>query len=338
MTWRERRIVTILSTILLILMAALLVVLGMRYRASRDIGKEDPTVPGDTAVTVNQYAYTSLQYDNGSTTLSFARDETGAWTWDGGHDFPLDDTVVNSILELLTNWQPQQILTGAEAQEKSGLSEPVASLTAATASGAVTTVLFGNTTTDGSSYYVCRSGDENTVYILADTLYQLMNVPIYDMYDLPELPELREDRILSVTVQGVSPDGDQPGPLTVLTAQRAEDDTVTTWRSSGANVTDLPLVQSLLEDVTALTITKCVDFDPSDEAASLCGFDEPAAKLDITYATEGGAQQELHIVIGNRLPDGSGRYIRLGDDTTLFFLPTELLDPLMRIAAEGLGD
>ena len=40
MTWRERRIVTILSTILLILMAALLVVLGMRYRASRDIGKE----------------------------------------------------------------------------------------------------------------------------------------------------------------------------------------------------------------------------------------------------------------------------------------------------------
>ena len=98
------------------------------------------------------------------------------------------------------------------------------------------------------------------------------------------------------------------------------------------------LVQSLLEDVTALTITKCVDFDPSDEAASLCGFDEPAAKLDITYATEGGAQQELHIVIGNRLPDGSGRYIRLGDDTTLFFLPTELLDPLMRIAAEGLGD
>ena len=335
MTWSERRIVTILSTILLLLMAALLVVLGMRYRASRDIGKEDPA-PGETGVAADQNAYTSLQYDNGSTTLSFTRDDNGTWTWDGSRDFPLDDTVITSILELLTNWKPQQTLTGAEAVEKSGLSEPVASLTAATASGAVTTVLFGNTTTDGNSYYVRLNGDETTVYILADTLYQLMKVPVYDMYDLPELPELTEDRILSVTVQGASPDGDQPGPLTVLTAQRAEDDTVTTWRSSGANVTDVPLVQSLLEDVTALTITKCVDFDPSDEAASFCGFDEPAAKLDIAYTTEGGAQQALRITVGERLPDGSGRYIRLEDDTTLFFLPTELLDPLMRIAAEGL--
>ncbi|MCF2663743.1 DUF4340 domain-containing protein [Oscillibacter valericigenes] len=335
MTWRERRIVTILSTILLILMAALLVVLGMRYRASRDIGKEDPA-PGETGVAADQNAYTSLQYDNGSTTLSFTRDDNGTWTWDGSRDFPLDDTVITSILELLTNWKPQQTLTGAEAVEKSGLSEPVASLTAATASGAVTTVLFGNTTTDGNSYYVRLNGDETTVYILADTLYQLMKVPVYDMYDLPELPELTEDRILSVTVQGASPDGDQPGPLTVLTAQRAEDDTVTTWRSSGANVTDMPLVQSLLEDVTALTITRCVDFDPSDEAATFCGFDAPAAKLDIAYTTEGGAQQALRITVGERLPDGSGRYIRLGDDTTLFFLSTELLDPLMRIAAEGL--
>lgn len=337
MTWRERQIVTILSTILLILMAALLVVLGMRYRASRDIGKEDPA-PGEPGVVVDQDAYISLLYNNGSATLSFTRNEAGTWTWDGSRDFPLDDTVVNSILELLTNWKPQQTLTGAEAQEQSGLSEPVASLTATTSSGAVTTVLFGNTTTDGNSYYVRLNGDETTVYILADTLYQLMKVPVYDMYDLPELPVLSEDRIQSVTVQGASPDGDIPGPLTVLTAQRAEDDDITTWRSSGANVTDVPLVQSLLEDVTALTITRCVDFDPSEEAASFCGFDEPAARLHITYTTEGGAQQDLRITVGNRLPDDSGRYIRLGDDTTLFFLPTELLDPLMRIAAEGLGD
>ena len=117
MTWRERRIVTILSTILLILMAALLVVLGMRYRASRDIGNEDP-VSGDTAVAADQNAYTSLQYDNGSTTLSFTRDENGTWTWDGSRDFPLDDTVITSILELLTNWKPQQILTGAHSRSK----------------------------------------------------------------------------------------------------------------------------------------------------------------------------------------------------------------------------
>ena len=35
MTWRERRIVTILATILLVLVAALLIVLGIRFREWR---------------------------------------------------------------------------------------------------------------------------------------------------------------------------------------------------------------------------------------------------------------------------------------------------------------
>ena len=47
-------------------------------------------------------------------------------------------------------------------------------------------------------------------------------------------------------------------------------------------------------------------------------------------------KETLSFTIGNRLPDGSGRYVRLGDDTTIYFLPTELLDPLMRVAVEGL--
>lgn len=336
MTWRERRIVTILSTILLILMAALLVVLGMRYRASRDAGADPGTSQEADSMVTDKTAYTSLLYDNGSTTLSFTRDEAGCWSWDGNQDFPLDDTVITSILELLTDWKPQQVLSGTDAQEQSGLSEPVASLTASTADGTATTVLFGNTTTDGDSYYVRLNGDEATVYILADTLYKLMEIPIYDMCQLPELPTLTEARIQSITIQGAAEEAEQVGLITVLTAQRAEDDTATTWRSSGANVTDVPAVKSLLEDVTALTITKCVDFNPSDKAVTLCGLDAPTAVLDVSYTSEGGAQQNLHIAIGNRLLDGSGRYIRIGEDTTIYFLSTELLDPLMRIAAEGL--
>jgi len=47
-------------------------------------------------------------------------------------------------------------------------------------------------------------------------------------------------------------------------------------------------------------------------------------------------EQALSITIGNRLPDGSGRYVRLGESPTIYFLPTELLDPLMRLSSEGL--
>ena len=44
MTWKERRTITILSSILLILVIALLIVLGVRYRQSRE-------TPADSAAT-----------------------------------------------------------------------------------------------------------------------------------------------------------------------------------------------------------------------------------------------------------------------------------------------
>ena len=48
MTWKERRIVTILTTIVLVLAAALLIVLGIRFREWRAAQQADPAgAPAD---------------------------------------------------------------------------------------------------------------------------------------------------------------------------------------------------------------------------------------------------------------------------------------------------
>ena len=47
MTWKERRIVTILTTIVLVLAAALLIVLGIRFREWRAAQQADPAGPVD---------------------------------------------------------------------------------------------------------------------------------------------------------------------------------------------------------------------------------------------------------------------------------------------------
>ena len=120
----------------------------------------------------------------------------------------------------------------------------------------------------------------------------------------------------------------------VLTAQQT-DDTVT-WRSGGANVTDDPTVRSLLEDLTALSFSRCVDYNPSDEAVTICGLDQPEAAVRLNYLTDSGTEAELVLSVGDRLPDRSGRYAQLEDDTTIYLLETALLDPLMRVAASGL--
>lgn len=333
MTWKERRIVTILTTIVLILAAALLIVLGIRFREWRsDDGAGAGSV--STGAMADAGAYTSLIYDNGTTTLSFAQSDAGTWTWTGDDTFPLDDTVIRQILDLLVNWDPQQTLTDEKALESSGLSEPTASLTAATDSGSASTVLFGRATTDGASCYARLNGDESTVYIIPGTLRELMNTPIYDMCRLPELPQLRETDITEISLQGPAGKDGTAASATLLTA--ASDGDTVSWRSNGANVTDDPTVRSLLEDVTALRVAKCVDYNPSEEAVAICGLDAPEARLTLRFLSSSGAEGQLDLAVGARLPDKSGRYVQVGDDTTIYLLETALLDPLMRVAATGL--
>ena len=332
MTWSERRIVTVLSSILAILCAILLVVLGIRYRETRDT--EQPDAPVLSTEAQNEsFVFSELTYYNGSTTLSFSRNESGAWVWSDDPAFPLDDNTILAITDWLSNWNPLETITDSEVIANSGLDEPDANLTAVTSSGK-TSLVFGKKTDTG--YYVRLNKDETTAYLIDPSLYDLMCVPIYDMCILPELPALSEDSIQAIVISGAATEDVAEGLSTVLTAQQADDDaSVTTWRSSGANVTDDPYVRALLTDLASLAFVKCVIYRPSEEAASICGFDNPA-KISVTYTTENGSDSALDLVIGAPLPDGSGRYVRLGEDSTIYLLPTESLDPLMHISAVGL--
>jgi len=335
MSWKERKLVAILSMILAVLVIALILVLAGRYR---DKLNAEETVPEEESagLVTDHEEFTSLTYDNGETTLSFERDETGIWRWTADRDMPLDDSVILDILGLLATWTPQQVLTDSDALEASGLDEPTGSLTASTSTGTYTKVLFGKTTTDGASDYVRLNDDESTVYIIDGTLSDLMEIPVYDMCRLPSLPVLEESRIRSIIIRGAAQEEGSTGLTTSLSAQSMEGEAHTSWRSEGANVTDDPTVRALLEDLTTLTFNKCIDCNPSDEAAVICGFDAPSAVVKISYVTEGGTDQTLELIIGNRLPDKSGRYTRMGDDSSIYLLVTDLLDPLMSIAANGL--
>jgi len=175
-------------------------------------------------------------------------------------------------------------------------------------------------------------------------LLEPMSVPIYDMMVLPQVPAMDAGRIDFIRVYGQTTEDGSFATYTILTAQRpqaAEGETLTaddvTWRSNGANVTDDPTVRALLGNLTTLTIDKCLDYNPSADAVTHCGFDAPAAILEVDFRSEGGAEQTLKLTIGNELPDGSGRYVRYGDeDPTLYRLADATLEALLSIAAEGL--
>ena len=169
-------------------------------------------------------------------------------------------------------------------------------------------------------------------------------VPIYDMMILPQVPTMDVTRLDFIRIYGKTMEDGSYETYTILTSQHPqlnEGQTLTaadiTWRSNGANVTDDPTVQELLSNLTTLSIDKCLDYHPSEDAVTHCGFDAPTAILEVDFHSEGGAEQSLKLTIGNTLPDGSGRYVRYGEeDPTLYRLSTATLDALLQIAAKGL--
>jgi len=358
MTWKERRTITLLLSIMAVLFAALLIVFGMRYREGREealAGKDAAGLPeGGAAALADPGAYSALRYDNGSVTLSFALDEEGKWTWSDGPDFPLNDETVISIVEALAALKFQQVLPAAEGREEYGLDTPAATLTAS-GGEAEQTLVFGKTTTDGDSYYMMMNGDESTVYIVADTLVRLMQMPIYDMCVLPELPDLSERNLRAITIQGAAPASEpseegsgeegsgEPAeapeperPAVTLTARRTNgEDQSALWFSGSDNVTANPLLQDLLRDLGGMSMAKCVDYYPSDEAAEICGFQNPDAILKVEYTADGG-EETFTLTVGARMPDESGRYVRLEEDGAIYALSTDSADALMSISAGGL--
>ena len=105
----------------------------------------------------------------------------------------------------------------------------------------------------------------------------------------------------------------------------------------GANITDDASLRALLEDLAALRVTKCVDWHPSNEAAVFCGFDDPVT-LTVSYQTDSGAETSFEMKVGTQNMDGTGRYVRFGEEEAIYLMELELLDPLMRLAYQGMDE
>ena len=359
MTWKERRNVTILLSIAGALFLALLIVFGMIYRQGREeaLAGKDAAPAGFSAagMAADPGAYSALRFYNGSATLSFALDEEGAWIWADDPDFPLRDDTVKAILSALSSLKFQQVLPAEEGKEAYGLDNPSATLTASAGEeGAEQSLLFGKTTTDGDSYYMMMNGDETTVYIVADTLVNLMRTPIYDMCALPELPDLSEKNLRAITIQGAAPaaepsedggedreDAGEPAeeperPAVTLNARRSNgEDQPALWFEGSDNVTAAPLLQDLLYDLKTMSMAKCVDYFPSEEAAEICGFRNADAILKVEDAAN-GTEQTFTLTVGGRMPDESGRYVRLEEDGAIYALSTDSVDAVMTISVAGM--
>lgn len=326
--------------VLAVLVLGLAVLLAVTAALKRSAARKEAAAASSGQVTAQDAGYTALSYSNSTATLSFAVDESGAWYWTDDPDFPLDESYVVKLINLISGLKPQQTITQGDTLEAYGLDQPAVTLTATDAAGVQSTFALGNTTTDGKSCYLLLNGAETPVYIIDGSLRDALSKGIYEMMELPQLPVLTDAQMASVTVDGavqtvLIASADETAPADSSAASSAEP--AVTWRSQGANVTDNQDVTSLLGEVRALTLSACQDYKPSAQAVTLCGFDAPRCTLTVAYTDGGQESRTLTLTVGKSTADGSGLYVRLADDTTVYSMTADSLKTLLSVADSGLG-
>ena len=140
----QKKHLFLLGGIVAALVIILAVVLAVKRSNAQQAAEEAARQEAESVITQTEASYTALTYDNGTTTLSFHLDEEGKWVWSDDPEFPLDDTTVQSILDLLADLRPQQTITEGDTLEAYGLDQPFATLTATKPDGGTLTISLGD--------------------------------------------------------------------------------------------------------------------------------------------------------------------------------------------------
>lgn len=261
---------------------------------------------------------TALELCDGEVTLRFARtDDTWHWVDDG--TFPLDQQAVAALLALPSSLAAAEPVQGQGELSGYGLETPKKYVTA-TADGADSTIYVGSQTSDGRWYVLTPDG---VVRLAAEADGAALSRSIYDMAVLPELPAITEENLISLTLTGAE------GKQVTFSVDESG-----VRRSGARDVTEK--TASLVDELGKLAVTACVDYDPADGAAAVCGLDVPEAILAVNYVNAHGGDGALTLTVGGSTGDG-GRYVTLNGDATIYRMEETGLAQVLTLAALGLS-
>ncbi|MEA4933914.1 MAG: DUF4340 domain-containing protein [Lawsonibacter sp.] len=344
MTKKQKRDLFVLIGILVVLAAALLGTRAYNQSVQKKTADEAAAMASDSLIS-DDLTFSAISYTNKAATLSFVVNESGSWYWVDDPDFPLDNDYLTSLSNTLTGLTPQQTITQGDTLDAYGLTAPAITLTATGTNGSKLTLALGNVTSDGSSYYLLKDGDQSTVYVIGDTLYTELTRGIYAMMKLPVLPSLQESDLSSIAISGsvqttlsATATQDSSAPDSSAGDTSAKPASTVIWQNGSTDVSENQSTVSLVAEVCALNLDHCETYKPSAQTVSSCGFDAPKCTLTVNYTDESGANITLNLIVANETADSKYYYVRLNDDTNIYAIECESLSALMKIAENGLSN
>ena len=250
---------------------------------------------------------------DGNTTLRFVHDKTAGWQWKDDTTFPLDTTYAEALALCVEQMALLQPITTDKSIEDLELDSDEKYVTVTDELGHRVTWYLG-IQDDSGCYYMCLAGDEsNTVYLAPAELSDLISRSIYDMMILPQLQVIMPENLRKVIIT-------------------TADKTVTTFlSSSGVWVVDGRSVnekaQPMVQGFGQMAILSCVDYDPTEGAAAICGLEPPQATVTVEFLNLVGVEQSLTFSIGAKL--GEGYCMTMGEESTIYLMSAATAEPIL---------
>ena len=336
-----------LNHLLMLGIALILLSMVILLSQRRQQPKTPSAVPDDdTSAPVQEVKdpshITAISYSDGTMTQAFSRDENGTWRWDADAAFPLDTTVIDAMVNSISPLVPvETILQQSEETLGSyGLGSDTAWFSAVYENGVTMRLDFGDLVPGSTNRYALKNGIAEAVYVLPDVIPARMGIAVYDMMDLPHPPVLAEGDISSVTVKGaeetvmIAFKESSKSANSTPDASAAPAEARVSWLCNSEDITGNQRRKALVDTISAITLEKCENFSPSENAVTLWGLDEPIAVVTITHGTD----QLLTLKIGGKTLNGEGRYIRINEDSAIYSLSNRVLEPILTVAEKGLAE
>ena len=274
-----------------------------------------------------------IEYDNGTDQLSFVKKDD-IWYYEKDQDFPLVQSYLTALEGTAGQLTAVRKLEDADELQVYGLKEPAGSVKLTAADNTEVTLLIGNKSEE--NYYLCIEG-EDIVYTVEAGLMEDIGYSLYDMVDFQPYPVIAAENInrLEITynkkksvyekqkAEGAGEQDAADGEVQAEEAAWTVDRDGEAEEVSGSEMTEL------LDAAGNIIISGCVNYKASKDELKEYGLLEPAARIKVTWETE-GEESQVVLMIGGQENETGNYYVMMDDSEAVGIVEASKLEAFLK--------
>ena len=315
-------------------LVAVLIILAIVLLYNRHLANQEAAAEGDTISTGLATDPTELTWSDGTNTVELVQDEAGNWVWAEDGDFPLNTSLVQSIVSGLANPALREIEI-ADALEAYGLEDSPLTLETVDSEGNTAQLNIGNsfTDTDDTECYYATVPGSDSILILDSSLVDQLTDTIYDLADTSPMDTVEESQVTDATIQGA-----QTTSFTVQ-AQTVENDdgeeeTEYHWYCGDTDVTDSSLLKQVTSQILGPTFTSLAYWKPDQATLEACGLNAPIT-VTVNYTDDDGNAATQTLTIGGLDESGSYYYCSADGGQSVYLTGAASVTDIITVATSG---